>query len=151
MYPCVELMNFGIVTLWSDYLVSVSKPCNLAFTLRGRVRTRKSKRLQVLKEAEQSKKHNSWCEEASFPLSLEVSTMKSCFKWKSKKSLLLLLFVCEFMYVNLVYAWCLQRSSRGVRSRRTGVTGSCKLPCGCWNLGTQEEYQVFCPAPAEEF
>lgn len=150
MHPRIELMNFEIVTLWSDYLVSVSKPCNLAFTLRGRVRTRKSKWLQVLKEAEQSKKHNSWCEEESFPLSLEVSTVKSCFKWKSKKSLLLL-FVCEFMYVNLVYAWCLQRSSRGVRSPRTGVTGSCKLPCGCWNLGTQEENQVFCTAPAEEF
>ena len=30
--------------------------------------------------------------------------------------------------------WWPQRSEEGVRFPGTGVTGSCELPCGCWEL-----------------
>ena len=60
--------------------------------------------------------------------------------------LLLFCFLCMdgFAYISSVYcvlAWCLPRTEEEVRSPRTGVTDSCELPCGCWELN---------PGPLEE-
>ena len=52
------------------------------------------------------------------------------------------LFACLSMYH--VCAWCLWWPEEGIGSPGTGVTDSCELPCGCWELnpGPLEEQSV---------
>ena len=40
-----------------------------------------------------------------------------------------------------------EEARRGVRSPGTGITDSCELPCGCWqlNAGPLQEQQVLKP------
>ena len=33
--------------------------------------------------------------------------------------------------------WCPQRSEESIRSHKTGVTGSCRLPGVCWELSSR--------------
>jgi hypothetical protein len=49
------------------------------------------------------------------------------------------LAACVSVYY--IRAWCLWRPEEGIGSRGTGVTESCKLPCGGWELN---------PNPQEE-
>lgn len=49
------------------------------------------------------------------------------------------------MYGYSEYAWCPQRSERGIRSSGTIITDGCGLPYGFWELNQYplQEQQVF--------
>jgi E3 ubiquitin-protein ligase NEDD4 len=40
------------------------------------------------------------------------------------------------MSVHHMHTWCLWRPEEGVGSPGIGVTDSCELPCGCWELNS---------------
>ena len=41
-----------------------------------------------------------------------------------------------FMYGSVMYVQYLSKPEEGIGSSETGVTGGCKLSCGCWELNT---------------
>ena len=52
------------------------------------------------------------------------------------------------MTVCAVHAWCPKRPEERIGVARTGVTGSCESPCGCWESspGPQEGQPVLLTA-----
>ena len=71
------------------------------------------------------------------------------FKRNIKYSLFLL-YVCKcFTWVYYMYASCPWRAEDGIGSLRTGLTDSCELPYGCWELNLwplEEQYMLsHCP------
>lgn len=58
------------------------------------------------------------------------------------------MYMCMHVCLCTACMQCLWRRGKSLRFSGTGVSGSCKLPCACWesNLGLLEEQPVFVSA-----
>ena len=87
-------------------------------------------------------------------LELHRKTLSPHTKYKQRYMYMNALPTC--MYIHHTYDWCLQ-SPEDIRSPGTGVTHSCELPCGYWELNQgplQEQLEcslLLSPAPNHKF